>query len=40
MYIPRVQGCSVKTDYKKVSIFPDYVDNFPDFSPISIHYIS
>jgi len=28
-------GCSVNTDYVKVPIFPDFVDSFPDFSPIS-----
>jgi len=25
---------SVKTDYAKVPIIPDFVDNFPDSSPI------
>jgi len=30
--------CSVNTDYVKFPIFPDAVDNFPDFSPISFLY--
>jgi len=28
-------GYSVDTDYVNVPIFPDFVDDFPDFSPIS-----
>jgi len=28
-------GCSFNTVYLKVPIFPDSVDNFPDFPPIS-----
>jgi len=31
-------GCSVKTDFVKVLIFPDFVNNFPDFSPSSLPY--
>jgi len=27
--------CSVNTDYVKVSFFSDFVDHFPDFSPVS-----
>jgi len=27
-------GSSVNTDYVKVPIFPQFVDNFPDVSPI------
>jgi len=31
-------GCSVNTDYMYVPIFPDFVGNFLDFSPISLQY--
>jgi len=31
-------GCSVNTDCVKVPVFPDFVDNFPIFSPISLSY--
>jgi len=31
-------GCSVNTDYVKVPIFPDFVDNSPDFSTIPLPY--
>jgi len=31
-------GCSVNTDYVKVPIYPDFIDNFPDFSPIPLPY--
>jgi len=27
---------AVNTDYVKVPIFPDFIDKFPDFSPVSL----
>jgi len=30
-------GYSVNTDYVKVPIFPDFAENFPDFSPDFMH---
>jgi len=30
-------GCSVNTDYVKVPIYPDFIDNFPDFAQL-LHY--
>jgi len=30
--------CGVNIDYVKVPILPDFVDNFSDFSPISLPY--
>jgi len=41
IYILQVSWVDVdftNTDYVKVPIFPDFVDNFPDFSPISLPY--
>jgi len=32
------RGCSVSTDSVKDPIFPDFVDSFPDFTPISLPY--
>jgi len=29
-------GWNVNTDYVKVPVFPDFVHNFPDFTPISL----
>jgi len=30
-----IKGGSLNTDYVKVPIFPVFMDNFPDFPPIS-----
>jgi len=35
---PQAGADSVNTDYAKVPIFPDFGNNFPDFSPIFLPY--
>jgi len=34
-----MSGFSVSADYENISIFPNFVDNFPEFSSISLIFL-